>query len=99
MTFFKATCRLTQQLPTLLLEVVACVLAVMCNNSEQFWYLQCIVGRIQSIRLWGLCVMHVRGHNNVRKDVQMDPTLYRYSSTIMEQNKCWRLLAQKFDWF
>ena len=43
--------------------------------------------------------MHVRGHNNVRKDVQMDPTLYRYSSTIMEQNKCWRLLAQKFDWF
>ena len=72
-----------------------------CNNSRQYWDLQCIVGRIQPIRLWRLCVMRVRGPNNVGRAsaVQTDPTLLRYASTITVQKKCWELWAQTFDRF
>ena len=31
-----------------------------CNNSQQYLDLQCIVGRIQPIRLWRPCVMRAR---------------------------------------
>ena len=34
--------------------------------------------------------MRFRGPKNVGRAVQTDPT-------IMEQKKCWKLLAQKFD--
>ena len=70
-----------------------------CNNSQQCWDLQCIVGRIQPISLCKPCVMSVRGPNNVGRAVQTDPTLLRYASAIMEQKKCWELLAEKFDRF
>ena len=67
------------QVPTLLgavafvcapvLGVVACVCwkrsANGCNNSQQCWDLQCIVRKIQPIRLWRPCVLSVRGPNNV----------------------------------
>ena len=43
--------------------------------------------------------MSVRGPNNVGRAVQTDPTLLRYASAIMEQKKCWELLAEKFDQF
>ena len=43
--------------------------------------------------------MRVRGLNNVERVVQTDPTLLRYASAIMEQKKCWELLAEKFDRF
>ena len=36
-----------------------------CNNSQQCWDLQCIVGRIQPISPCNPCVMSVRGPNNV----------------------------------
>ena len=68
-----------------------------CNNSQQCWDLQCIVGRIQPISLCKPCVMSVRGPNNVGRAVQTDPTLLRYASTITEQKKCWESLAEKFD--
>ena len=70
-----------------------------CNNSQQVWDLQCIVGRIQPISLCNPCVMSVRGPNNVGRAVQTDPTLLRYASAITEQTKCWELLAEKFDRF
>ena len=70
-----------------------------CNNSQQCWHLQCIVGRIQPISLCKPCVMSVRGPNNVGRAVQTDPTLLRYASAITEQKKCWELLAEKFDRF
>ena len=70
-----------------------------CNNSQQCWDLQCIVGRIQPISLCKPCVMSVRGPNNVGRAVQTDPTLLRYASAITEQKKCWELLAEKFDRF
>ena len=70
-----------------------------CNNSQQCWDLQCIVGRIQPISLCKPCVMSVRGPNNVGRAVQTDPTLLRNASAIMEQKKCWELLAEKFDRF
>ena len=70
-----------------------------CNSSQQCWDLQCIVGRIQSIRLCKPCVMGVRGANNVGRAAQTDPTLLRYASAITEQKKCWELLAEKFDRF
>ena len=73
--------------------------AIGCNNSQQFWDLQYIVGRIQPISLCKPCVMSVRGPNNVGRAVQTDPTLLHYASTITEQKKCWELLAGKFDWF
>ena len=41
-----------------------------CNNSQQRWALQCIVGRIQPIRLCKPCVTRVRGPNNVERAVQ-----------------------------
>ena len=41
----------------------------------------------------------VRGHNNVGRAVQTDPTLLRYASTITEQKKCWELFPQKFNPF
>ena len=68
-----------------------------CNNSQECWDLQCIVGRIQPISLCKPCVMSVRGPNNVGRAVQTDPTLSRYASAITEQKKCWELLAEKFD--
>ena len=64
-----------------------------CNNSQQCWDLQCIMGRIQPIRLWRPCVMHVCVPNNVGKAVQTDPTLLHYASAITEQirmlRSCW----------
>ena len=68
-----------------------------CNNSQQRWDLQCIMGRIQPIRLCKPCGMQVRGPKNVERAVQMDPisTLLRYASAITEQKKCWELLDEK----
>ena len=45
-----------------------------CNNSQQVWDLQSIVGRIQLTSLCNPCVMSVRGPNNVGGAVQTDPT-------------------------
>ena len=45
------------------------------------------------------CIMRVRGHNNVGRAVQPDPTLLRYASANTEQKKFWELLVQKLDWF
>ena len=96
----------TQQIPTLLRQQCWELLragwqwcANGCNSSQQCWDLQCIVGRIQPIRLCKPCVMSVRGPNNVGRAVQTDPTLLCYASAITEQKKCWELLAEKFDWF
>ena len=93
-----------QQLPTLLRQqcwelLRACWqwCANGCNNSQQCWDLQCIVGRIQPISLCNPCVMSMRDPNNVGGAVQTDSTLLRYSSAITEQKKCWELLAEKFD--
>ena len=61
-----------------------------CNNCQQCWDLQCIVGRTQPISLCKPCVMSVRGPNNVGRAVQTDPTLLRYASAITEQNK-WKV--------
>ena len=70
-----------------------------CKNSQQCWDLQCIVGKIQPIRLCKPSVISVRGPNKVGRAVQTDPTLLRYASAITEQKKCWELLAEKFDRF
>ena len=103
---FEAACKRAQQLPTLLRQQCWELLRVCrqwcangCNNSQQCWDLQCIVGRIQLIRLCNPCVMSVRGPNNVGRAVQTDPTLLRYASAITKQKKCWELLAEKFDQF
>ena len=96
-----AACKRAQQLPTCweLLRLCWHWCANGCNNSQQCWDLQCIVGRIQPISLCKPCVMSVRGPNNVGRAVQTDPTLLRYASAITEQKKCWELLAEKFDRF
>ena len=102
----KATWKGTQQLPTLLRQQCWELLRACrqwsangCNNSQQCWDLQCIVGRIQPISLCKTCVMSARGPNNVGRAVQTDPTSLRYASAITEQKKCWELLAEKFDRF
>ena len=76
-------CKRMQQLPTLLRQQCLELLrecwqwcANGCNNSQQCWCLQCIVGRIQLISLCKPCVMTVRGPNNVGRAVQTDPTLH-----------------------
>ena len=70
-------------------------LALVCKWMQQllYWDLQCILGKIQPIRLWRPCVMRVCGPNNVRIAVQTDPTLLRCASAITGQ----KLLSQKFD--
>ena len=70
-----------------------------CDNSQQCWDLQCIVGRIKPIRLCTPSVIRVRGPNNVGRVVQTDPLLFRYALAITEQKKCWEFWAQKFDGF
>ena len=72
-----------------------------CNNSQQCWDLQCIVGRMQPMRPCKLRLIRVRGLKNIGKAVQTDPTLLRYATAITEQKKCagCKLLAQKFDRF
>ena len=100
----KSMCKWTQQLPNIvaptMLKVVVYVLAVVCKRmQQQCWDLQCIVERIQPIRLCKPCVMRVRGPNNVGRAVQTDPTLLRHILAITEQKKCWELLAEKFDQF
>ena len=70
-----------------------------CNNSQQCWDLQWIVGRTQPVSLCKPCVMSMRGPNNVGRAVQTDSTLLRYGSAITEQKKCWELLAEKSDQF
>ena len=55
-----------------------------CNNSQQCWDLQCMVGRIQRISLCKPCVMSVRCPNNVGRAVQMDSTLLRYAHGTKE---------------
>ena len=37
--------------------------------------------------------------NNVGRALKTVPTLLFYFAVIMEQKKCWELLAQKFDQF
>ena len=46
-----------------------------------------------------MAVMCVRGPNYVGRPVQTEQTLLRYTSAIVEQKKCWELLAQNFDQF
>jgi len=43
--------------------------------------------------------MRVRGPDNVRRAVQTDPTLLRYTSATTEQKKCWELLAEGLTGF
>ena len=69
---YKAACKLTQQLPTLLCQQCWELLCVCwqwcangCNNSQQYSDLQCIVGRIQPITFCKPCAMSVRGPNIV----------------------------------
>ena len=91
-----------------MLGIVASVLAVVCKWMQQ---LPTLLGH--AVHRWKdtthktLCtprrpcvhVMRLRGPNNAGRAVQMDPTLLRYASAIMEQKNCWELLAQKFDRF
>ena len=103
---YKAACKRTQQLPTLLRQQCWELLGACwqwrangCNNSQQCWDPQCNVGRIQPISLFKPCAMSVRGPNYVGRAVQTDPTLLLYASAISEQKKCWELLAEKFHRF
>ena len=69
----KATCKRTQQLPTLgqqcwkLLRSCWQWCANGRNSSQQCWDLQCNVERIQPARLCKPCVMRLRSPNNVGK--------------------------------
>ena len=57
-------------------------------------YTKSYLRRIQpAIRLWRLCVMCVRGPNNVGRAVKIYPTLLRFASAITEHKKFWELLA------
>ena len=90
----QAACKQTQQLPTLLRQqcwelLCACWqwCANGCNNSQQCWDLQRIVGRIQPISLCKPYVMSVRGPNNVARAVQTDPTLFDRFQTLRNNSQ------------
>ena len=92
----KPTCKRRQKLPTLSLCWQWCVNG--CNNSQQCWDMQCIVGMIQPIKLWRPCVLRLRGPSNVGRAVRRDPTLLRYASVITEQKKCWEWVVGSKVW-
>ena len=95
----KAARKQTQQLPTLLAQQ-CCELLRACwqwcanrrNNSQQCWDLQCIVGRIQPISLCKLCVISVRGANNVGRGRHLIPSTKLTSSS----HKTFHLSYMKF---
>ena len=67
----------SQTFPTML-GVVAFVLVVVGKRMQQLPTMlepDCIMERIQPIRLCKPCVMHVHGPNNVGRAVETDPTL------------------------
>ena len=74
------------------------VSAVVCRGMQQFPTTLEITERIRAIKLCKITkldsLMHVRGLRNFGRAVQTDPTLLRHASAIMEQKKCWELLAQ-----
>ena len=73
----KATCKRTQQLPTLS-EVVAFVLAVVCKWTKQLPIMLGSAvhrGRLQPVRRCKPCVMRVHGPNSVGRAVQADAAL------------------------
>ena len=89
-------CKRMQQLPTMLRQQCWELLRACwqwctngCNNSQQCWDLQCIMGRIQPISLCKPCVMSVRGPNNVGWAVQTNPTLLHYASAKWNAGSCW----------
>ena len=91
---WQATCKRTQQLPTLvgqqrwkLLRPCWQWCANGCNNSQQCLDLQCSVGRIQAV-----------APKNVGGAVQTDPKLLRYASVIKDQKR-WEILAKRFHRF
>ena len=100
----KATCKRTQQFPPLLGQQCWELLGPCwqwcpngCNNFQQSWdQLQCIVGRIQPMRL---CKLQFGSHLSAYVAPTMDPTFLHYLSAITEQKKCWELKAQTFDRF
>ena len=60
------------------------------QQLPQCWDLQCIVGRIQPIRLETMCNARAWPHN-VGRALQIAPILLRYASVITEQTVgiCW----------
>ena len=80
--------------PTMLGVVGACWkwCANGCNNSQQCWDLQWIVGRIQPISHCKPCVMRVRGPNNVAelcKRIQHCCATLRRSWNKRNVGSCW----------
>ena len=66
------------------------------NNSQR-----CCANNVRSccVRVGSGVQTNAATPNNVGRAVPTDPTLLRYASAIMEQKKCWELLAKKFDRF
>ena len=94
----KAACKRTQQLPTLLRQqywelLYACWQwsANECNNSQQCWDAQCILGKIQPIRLWRPCVMSAHGPTMLEelcKQIQHCCTMLRRSQNKRNVESC-----------
>ena len=89
----------------MMLGVVACMLAVVCKRMQQLLTsLGPAMHRGKNTThtggsLCNPCIMSMPVPNSVGSAVQTDPTLLRFASAIMEQKKCWELLAEKFDQF
>ena len=101
--FLKATCKRTEQLPTLLgqqcwelLRSLQQWCANGCNNSQQCWDLQCIVGWSRK----GVyhCVMRMRGQEQqcwkrCENGSNIDPTLIQHRRSWNKRNigtgSCW----------
>ena len=97
----KATCKRTQQLPTLL-GAVASVLVVVYKRMQQ---LPAMLGATMH-RVKDKTHKTLESVCNARTWPQQcwescatDQTLLRYASAITERRKCWQLLTQKFDKF
>ena len=50
-----------------MLRVVVSILAVVCKCMQQCWDMQSSEGRVQSLRLWRPCIMHMHGPYNMEE--------------------------------
>ena len=66
-----------------------------CNNSQNFWDLECIVGRIQPITLFRPCVMSVRSHKQCWKSCANGSDIAALCFDDHGTKEMWRVVGSK----
>ena len=84
------------------LKIWHLILNTQCQTCNEL--VACLISEKKFVKhtnppTWRPSGMHVRGLSDVGRPVQKVLNLWPYTLAIMEQQKCWELLAQKYDRF